>query len=73
MVINSWFGDSEELALWTFVLLPIPMLALSVLGMLGREGEEGELRCMKRENLVWAYRLGGVVMLVVTLYLAGVI
>jgi hypothetical protein len=73
MVINSWFGDSEELALWTFVLLPIPMLALSVLGMLGREGEEGEIRFMKRENLVWAYRLGGVVMLVVTLYLAGVI
>jgi hypothetical protein len=73
MVINSWFGDSAELALWTFVLLPIPMLALSVLGMLGREGEEGEIRFMKRENLVWAYRLGGVVMLIVTLYLAGVI
>ena len=73
MVINSWFGDSEELALWTFVLLPIPMLALSVLGMLGREGEEGEIRFMKRENLVWAYRVGGVVMLIVTLNLAGVI
>jgi hypothetical protein len=41
--------------------------------MFGREGEEGEVRFVKRENLIWLYRLGGVVMLVVTLKLAGVI
>jgi hypothetical protein len=73
LFINWQFGASTELALWTFVLLPIPLLALGVLGMFGREGNEGEIRFIKRENLVWAYRLGGVVMLVLTLKLAGVI
>jgi hypothetical protein len=71
-VVGVWFGNSPELALWSFVLLPVPLLVLSVLGMFGREGEDGEIRFVKREKLVWLYRLGGVVMLVLTLKLAGV-
>ncbi|MFM1785839.1 MAG: hypothetical protein RLZZ108_863, partial [Actinomycetota bacterium] len=35
--------------------------------------EEDEVRLIKQEKFVWLYRLGGVVMLVVTLKLAGVI
>jgi hypothetical protein len=72
-VVGSWFADSPDLALWSFALLPIPLLVLSILGMLGREGEEDEVRLIKQEKFVWLYRLGGVVMLVVTLKLAGVI
>jgi hypothetical protein len=71
-LVGVIFGKSPELALWSFALLPIPLLILSVLGMFGREGEDGEIRFVKREKFVWVYRLGGVVMLVLTLKLAGV-
>jgi hypothetical protein len=71
--VGAIFGDSEDLGLWSFALLPIPLLILGVLGMLGREGEEGEVRLMKRPSMRWVYRIGGVVMLIVTMKLAGVI
>ena len=67
------FGDSKDLGLWSFALLPIPLIILGVLGMLGREGEEGEVRLLKRPSMRWIYRIGGVVMLLVTMKLAGVI
>jgi hypothetical protein len=73
VAVGMIFGDSPDIALWSFALLPIPLLLLSILGMFGREGEEGEIRFVKREKYVWLYRLGGIVMLVLTLKLAGVI
>ncbi len=72
-IVAGWFGSSPELALWSFALLPIPMLALSVLHMLGRHGEPDEVRWIQRPGLVWLYRIGGIVMLIVTMKLAGVI
>jgi hypothetical protein len=72
-VVGMWFGTSPDLALWSFALLPIPMLALSILGMLGREGNEGEIRWIRRPGFKWIYRIGGVVMLLATMQLAGVI
>jgi hypothetical protein len=72
-LVNTWFAGSSELALWSFAILPIPLLVLAILGMFGREGDDGEIRFIKRPNMVWVYRLGGVVMLIVTLKLAGVI
>jgi hypothetical protein len=72
-VVGMWFGTSPDLALWSFALLPIPMLALSILGMLGREGNEGEIRWIRRPGFKWVYRIGGVVMLLATMQLAGVI
>jgi hypothetical protein len=72
-VVAGWFGASPQLALWSFALLPIPMLALSVLHILGREGLPGEERWIKRPGLVWIYRIGGIVMLLITMKLAGVI
>jgi hypothetical protein len=71
--VGAIFGDSKDLGLWSFALLPIPLLILGVLGMLGREGEEGEVRLLKRPSMRWIYRVGGVVMLIVTMKLAGVI
>jgi hypothetical protein len=70
--VHSWLGSKPDFAQWSFVLLPIPMLALSVLGILGREGNEGEDRPIKRPALRWVYRIGGIVMLLVTMRLAGV-
>jgi hypothetical protein len=72
-LVGSWFGASPELVLWSFALLPIPMLLLSVLHMLGRHGEPDEVRFMQRPQFVWLYRIGGIVMLLVTMKLAGVI
>jgi hypothetical protein len=71
-LVHSWLGSKPDFAKWSFVLLPIPMLALSVLGLLGREGNAGEDRPIKRPALRWVYRVGGIVMLLVTMRLAGV-
>jgi hypothetical protein len=72
-LVGVFFGTSPELVLWSFALLPISMLALSVLHMLGRHGEPDEVRLIQRPGLVWLYRIGGIVMLIVTMKLAGVI
>jgi hypothetical protein len=72
-LVNSWFGPSADLVYWSFALLPIPMLALSLLGMIGRHGNEGEVRLLRRPMFAWVYRIGGVVMFIVTLKLAGII
>jgi hypothetical protein len=72
-VVGMWFGASPDLALWSFALLPIPMLFLALLGMFGREGVEDEVRFIQRPQLKWVYRIGGIIMLLVTMNLAGVI
>jgi hypothetical protein len=72
-IVAAWFGATPDLVLWSFALLPIPMLALSVLHILGREGLDGEVRWIKRPGLKWVYRIGGIVMLLITMKLAGVI
>ena len=72
-LVGTWFGTSPDLALWSFALLPIPMLFLALLGMFGREGVEDEVRFIQRPQLKWVYRVGGIIMLLVTMNLAGVI
>jgi hypothetical protein len=72
-VVGMWFGTSPDLALWSFALLPIPMLVLALLGMFGRDGVEDEVRFIRRPKLKWIYRIGGIVMLLFTMNLAGVI
>jgi hypothetical protein len=72
-VVGMWFGSSPDLALWSFALLPIPMLFLAVLAMFGREGVEDEVRFIQRPQFKWVYRIGGIVMLLFTMNLAGVI
>jgi hypothetical protein len=66
------FGATPNLAKMAFVLLPIPSLLFSFLGMLGREPEEGDRRWYQREKWLWLYRIGGVAMLVYTMHLAGI-
>ena len=72
-LVAGWFGATPELVLWSFALLPIPMLGLSLLHMYGREGNEGEERWIMTPKATWIYRIGGIGMLVVTMMLAGVI
>jgi hypothetical protein len=47
-IVNGWFGSTPDLALWSFALLPIPMLGIAILAMIGREGNEGEIRWIKK-------------------------
>jgi hypothetical protein len=72
-LVSTWFDGTPEMALWSFGLLPIPMLALSILGLIGRHGDEGEVRWVRQARFVWVYRIGGIVMLLLTMKVAGVI
>jgi hypothetical protein len=74
--VGAVLGSTPELAQWAFMILPMPLLVLSLLGMFGRHGKisrrgKEEERFSQKNDLV--YRVGGVIMLVVTLKLAGVI
>ena len=74
--VGAFLGATPELAQWAFLILPMPLLILSLLGMFGRHGRvnrhgEEEERPGKRNK--WIYRIGGIVMLLITLKLAGVI
>ena len=70
--LSIWLGATPAFAELSFVILPLPLLVLSVLSMFGREGAtEDEVRIAQRNR--WVYRLGGVVMLLVTLNLTGII
>ena len=72
-VLISVFGETPDLAKVAFVLLPIPSTILGVIGMFGREAEPDDVRWYERESMTWLYRIGGVVIFVVTLRLAGII
>jgi hypothetical protein len=72
-IVSSWFDGTPDAALWSFALLPIPMLALAILGLIGREGNEDEVRWIRQPRFVWVYRIGGIVMLLLTMKVAGVI
>jgi hypothetical protein len=72
VLVTNFIGVSAELMQWSFVLLPLPMLVYSLLGMFARQGvDEDEDRPVKRYKLL--YRIGGVVMMFLTLNLVGII
>jgi hypothetical protein len=72
-LVGAWLGATPDLAQWSFVLLPIPLLVLSILGLFGRHGENpDDPRPIKTERWKLVYRIGGVVMLIITLRLAGI-
>ena len=72
-LVGAWLGATPDLAQWSFVLLPIPLLVLSVLGLFGRHGTNPEdPRPIKTDKWKLVYRIGGVVMLIITLRLAGI-
>ena len=71
-IVGAWLGATPELAQWAFVILPMPLLVLSTLGLFGRHGgDRYDDRPVKQS--VWVYRIGGVIMLLVTFKLAGII
>ncbi|MFM8927293.1 MAG: hypothetical protein ACKOFA_03730, partial [Rhodoluna sp.] len=73
LYISQWIGDWPDFAQWSFMLLPIPMFLIGLIGLFGREGQDDEDRPIKAPRWRYIYRIGGIVMLVVTASLAGVI
>lgn len=74
--VGAILGTTPDLGKWSFLILPIPMLAITVLGWFGLNGEvdaEGNEEERPGERNKWIYRIGGVVVMVLTLKLAGVI
>jgi hypothetical protein len=71
--ISGWLEGNPEYPQYLFMLLPIPVFLIGLLGMFGREGKDGEERPIMKPKWRWVYRIGGIVMLVVTMKLAGVL
>jgi hypothetical protein len=72
-LVGAWLGATPDLAQWSFVLLPIPLLVLSIIGLFGRHGATpDEPKPIKTDRWKLVYRIGGFVMLIITLRLAGI-
>lgn len=71
MIVMAFIGANPAFAAWNMILLPLPLLAISLLGLLGRHGAtEDEVRFSQRNPLL--FRLGGVLILVVAFRMMGV-
>jgi hypothetical protein len=73
VVLQSIFGETPEFAKIAFVLLPIPGLVLSLLAVIGRSPEAGDVRWYMRPHNLWIYRIGGLFVLIATLRLTHII
>ena len=73
VALANWLGKNPEYSQYSFMLMPIPMFLVGVIGLFGREGNQDEERFIKRPGMRWIYRVGGVVVLAITMKLAGVI
>jgi hypothetical protein len=70
-LISEWIGKREDFSQWAFMLMPLPMLFVGLIRLFGRHGETDEVRVIKRPKWRWVYRVGGIVMLIVTAKLSG--
>ena len=66
-------GETPDLAKIAFAVLPIPSATFQILAMFGREPNEGDVRWYLRDNFKWLYWIGGPLMLVYTMHLAGIV
>ena len=73
IALANWLGDHPDYSQYSFMLMPIPMFLVGLIGLFGREGKPGEERFIKRPGLRWIYRIGGILVLALTMRLAGVI
>jgi MFS family permease len=71
-VASMIWGQSPQFAQWSFAILPLPMMALTIISAFGRHGADDDDEKVTKSNK-WIYRIGGVIMLIVTLRLAGVV
>ena len=66
-------GETPELAKIAFAVLPIPSAFFQILAMFGREPLPGDVRWYQRDSFKWVYWIGGPLVLVYTMHLAGIV
>jgi hypothetical protein len=72
-VVTSFFGEDPLLAKLSFVLVPIPLFIVALLGLVGREPRENDVRWYERDNFKLLYRIGGAVAFVTVLKMTGIL
>ena len=71
-IVMAIVGANPQFAALNMMLLPLPLLALSILGMFGRHGATpNEVRISAK--FPWLFRLGGIAVLLLSLRLMSVI
>lgn len=71
LIVMAFIGANPAFASWNMILLPLPILVISLLGLLGRHGAtEDEVRLSQRTPVL--FRVGGVLILIVALRLMGI-
>lgn len=68
--LAMFVGATPEMARYSFVLMPLPLLVQGVLKEFGRNGGPNAVKPSQRNK--WVYRIGGIVIYIVTLKLANV-
>ena len=71
--VSSFFGEDPLLAKLSFVLVPIPLFIVALLGLVGREPRENDVRWYERDNFKLLYRIGGAVAFVTVLKMTGIL
>ncbi|MEY3561520.1 MAG: hypothetical protein RL068_672, partial [Actinomycetota bacterium] len=59
--LSSAFGDRSDFSIIFIFSLLAMIISLTVIGMIGREGKEGEVRIFEKPNYRWISRLGGII------------
>jgi hypothetical protein len=74
---SAWAAGAftgEFAAAQAFMVLPVPLLVLAILGLFGRHGQTPDApRPVLSERMVWVYRIGGIIMFVLSLKLMGIV
>lgn len=68
--VASALGQTPQFAQMSFVILAVPGFILDGLGAFGREPDAGDRRWYCRPRMVLLYRIGGVAVLLATVWLA---
>ena len=69
-ILESVIDDGTQLALTSFVVLLVPYTVLGLLALVAREPREDDVRWYMRPNMTGVYRGGGVVVFIITCWLA---
>jgi hypothetical protein len=64
-------GATPAMAKYSFLVMPLPLLVPGLLRLFGRHGDPGAVRPSKKIRFV--YRVGGIIVYLLTLKLAGVL
>ena len=70
VVLGNALGDVPDFAQTQFLWMAVPGFLLALLGLVAREPKAGDTRWYTRPTMTMVYRVGGVVMLIVTCVLA---